>query len=177
MTDQPGNGDRPRRGLHSWIQDRPRMLVGLWKCAERAMPLLERPLTRFGTPRVSAVIEPVERLVKKPLFDCRMCGQCILHQTGMTCPMTCPKQLRNGPCGGVGMDASCEVNPEKPCIWVEAIDRAGQTPYAEDLGRLNAPVDWRLNATSSWINAVNGDDQITSGIGTGPSYASEVFGK
>nr|WP_245947992.1 methylenetetrahydrofolate reductase C-terminal domain-containing protein [Halomonas montanilacus] len=29
-----------------------------------------------------------------------MCGQCILSSTGMSCPMNCPKSLRNGPCGG-----------------------------------------------------------------------------
>ena len=38
-----------------------------------------------------------------------MCGQCVLHSTGMTCPMTCPKTLRNGPCGGVREDGDCEV--------------------------------------------------------------------
>ena len=34
-----------------------------------------------------------ERAVKRPLFGCRMCGQCVLHPTGLTCP----KQLWNGP--------------------------------------------------------------------------------
>jgi len=38
-----------------------------------------------------------ERGVKRPLCGCRMCGQCVLHSTGLTCPMTCPKQLWNGP--------------------------------------------------------------------------------
>jgi hypothetical protein len=46
----------------------------------------------------------VEKAVKGPVFGCRMCGQCVLHSTGLTCPMTCPKQLRNGPCGGVRPD-------------------------------------------------------------------------
>ena len=46
----------------------------------------------------------VEAAVKKPVFGCKLCGQCVLHSTGMTCPMTCPKQLRNGPCGGVRPD-------------------------------------------------------------------------
>ena len=42
----------------------------------------------------------IEAAVKKPVFGCQMCGQCVLHSTGMTCPMNCPKTLRNGPCGG-----------------------------------------------------------------------------
>ena len=53
----------------------------------------------------------VEHAVKKPVWGCRMCGQCVLHSTGMTCPMTCPKTLRNGPCGGVRENGHCEVTP------------------------------------------------------------------
>ncbi len=41
-----------------------------------------------------------ERSVKGFLFGCRMCGNCILQETAFICPMTCPKGLRNGPCGG-----------------------------------------------------------------------------
>ena len=66
----------------------------------------------------------LEDVVKKPVWDCRMCGQCVLHSTGMTCPMTCPKTLRNGPCGGVREDGHCEVKPEMRCI------RSGSSPAA-----------------------------------------------
>ena len=52
------------------------------------------------------LLETVEHAVKGPIWDCRMCGQCVLHSTGMTCPMTCPKTLRNGPCGGVREDGN-----------------------------------------------------------------------
>ena len=52
-----------------------------------------------------------------------MCGQCALPVTGYVCPMGCPKELRNGPCGGVGGDGSGEVNPERRCDWVDAYDR------------------------------------------------------
>jgi Methylene-tetrahydrofolate reductase C terminal len=62
----------------------------------------------------------VEKAVKGPLFGCRMCGQCILHSTGLFCPMRCPKNLRNGPCGGVLVNRNCEVHPDRPCVWVEA---------------------------------------------------------
>ena len=30
---------------------------------------------------------PVEKVMKEAIFDCRMCGQCVLHSTGLTCPM------------------------------------------------------------------------------------------
>ncbi len=175
MNRPTGEGTRCRR-LRSLLQDRPGFLVFMWRRAERILPRLKRPLDRFGEERVAAWVQPVEEIVKKPLFDCRMCGQCILHFTGMTCPMTCPKQLRNGPCGGVALDGTCEVVREMECVWVKAIERSAATPYAEDMGRLNPPVDWRLNDTAAWVTYVTERDQITTGIGTGPHHVSAVIG-
>ena len=62
----------------------------------------------------------------------------------MTCPMNCPKNLRNGPCGGVRLNGKCEVKPEMDCVWVKGYERAQKTPYAHEFYRLNPPVDWRL---------------------------------
>ncbi|MEP6995455.1 MAG: methylenetetrahydrofolate reductase C-terminal domain-containing protein [Acidobacteriota bacterium] len=101
----------------------------------------------------------VEKAVKEPLFDCRMCGQCILHSTGLVCPMRCPKNLRNGPCGGVLVDGHCEVFPDRPCIWVMAWEQSRQLPiWRGQMTHLNPPVDWRLQGTSSWMNLASGRD-------------------
>ena len=54
------------------------------------------------TPPLYNAFTSAERFAKNKLFGCRMCAQCALPATGYACPMTCPKQLRNGPCGGVG---------------------------------------------------------------------------
>ncbi len=98
-----------------------------------------------------------ERLSKGPLFDCRMCGQCVLHSTGMTCPMTCPKNMRNGPCGGVRADGNCELLPDRPCIWVLAWQRADRMPiYGAEIVRSLPPLDRRLQDTSAWINDLDG---------------------
>src|SRR5712692_736584 len=95
------------------------------------------------------------------MFDCRMCGQCILHSTGLTCPMRCPKNLRNGPCGGVRANGNCEVYPDKPCVWVKSITRAQMIPLWQDhIRHLEPPVDWRLQGTSSWINLLTGLDAV-----------------
>ena len=67
----------------------------------------------------------IEKATKGPVFGCKMCGQCVLHSTGLTCPMTCPKTLRNGPCGGVRADGTCEVKPEMQCVWLKAYERSG----------------------------------------------------
>ena len=102
----------------------------------------------------------VERATKEAVWDCRMCGQCILHSTGLTCPMRCPKNLRNGPCGGVLIDGHCEVFPDRPCVWLLAWRRSRQLPIWRDhMEHVNPPVDWRLQGSSSWINLVTGRDR------------------
>jgi hypothetical protein len=112
------------------------------------------------------LVTAIEHAVKKPVWDCRMCGQCVLHSTGMTCPMTCPKTLRNGPCGGVREDGSCEVDPSMRCVWVKAYDRAESLPllpgsWRDHIDELRPPVDNQLRGTSSWRNLLTGRDRQT----------------
>ena len=102
-----------------------------------------------------------EHLFKKPVFDCQMCGQCVLHNTGMICPMTCPKSLRNGPCGGVRNNGNCEVKPEMMCVWVTAWERSKQMPiYGSNINVIMAPLDRRLQDTSAWVNELSGRTEI-----------------
>ena len=105
-----------------------------------------------------------ERQTKETLFGCRMCGQCALPVTGYVCPMGCPKELRNGPCGGVGADGSCEVYPSLRCVWVEAYERAASQGRAADLRLLHRPIDHRRWGESSWLNYWQGRDE---GLWTG----------
>src|ERR1700687_5191008 len=63
-------------------------------------------VVRLKTPPLYKAFTFVERIVKHGLFACRMCGPCALPVTAYACPMTCPKQLRHGPCGGVGVGGS-----------------------------------------------------------------------
>ncbi|MGH9364567.1 MAG: methylenetetrahydrofolate reductase C-terminal domain-containing protein [Thermoanaerobaculia bacterium] len=118
------------------------------------------PLSSRASSALSSVLIAVEKAVKETLFGCRMCGQCILHSTGLVCPMRCPKNLRNGPCGGVLVDGHCEVYPDSPCVWVEAYEGSRRLPLWRDhMARVNPPVDWRLQGTSSWANLVSGRDR------------------
>lgn len=106
----------------------------------------------IGYERAEAPVTFVERRVKGFLFDCRMCGQCILSSTGMSCPMNCPKQLRNGPCGGVRPNGNCEVEPDMPCVWVQAWNGARQMRHGEaSLLAVQKPVDQSLRETSAWL--------------------------
>ena len=115
---------------------------------------LAHPLIRLiGYERVDKCISPLERAVKNNLFGCSMCGQCVLRSTGMVCPMTCPKQLRNGACGGVRGNGHCEVIPEMKCVWVEAYERARVlTEFGPEIIDIKPPVNHRLEGSSAWIN-------------------------
>ena len=104
-----------------------------------------------GYKRAEPPVKFVEKRVKGLLFDCRMCGQCILSSTGMSCPMNCPKQLRNGPCGGVRANGNCEVEPDMPCVWVQAWRGSQQMRGSDAILKVQKPVDQSLRETSSWL--------------------------
>ncbi len=139
----------------SLLQSKPHLLEVAYLAARTALMPMRRWLRPDGA--VEKVFIAGEKLTKGPVFDCRMCGQCILHMTGMTCPMTCPKELRNGPCGGVRPDGRCEVKPDMTCVWVEAWRRSKDMPqFGDQIRQVQPPVDRRLQGTSAWINEIVG---------------------
>ena len=110
--------------------------------------------------RAERVLIPLERLAKKAAYNCQMCGQCILHSTGMVCSMNCPKNLRNGPCGGVRTNGHCEVNPDMKCVWVRAYENAKLMPkYGAEILWIQPPVKRQLQDSSAWVNMLDGIDQ------------------
>jgi hypothetical protein len=111
------------------------------------------PLWRaIGYQRLERPVAAIEHVVKGLLFDCQMCGRCVLSSTGMACPMNCPKQLRNGPCGGVRANGNCEVKPEMRCVWVEAFAGAERVRGGlEAIRVVQEPVDRRLEGSSAWL--------------------------
>lgn len=107
----------------------------------------------IGYERVEGPVVVVEKVVKGFLFDCRMCGQCVLSSTGMSCPMNCPKTLRNGPCGGVRANGNCEIEPDMPCVWVEAWKGSSQMRNSDGIKTVQLPNDQSLRGSSSWLRA------------------------
>jgi hypothetical protein len=141
--------------LRQWSVRHARGLNAFYRGFESALVALHPLLRRVGYQRLERPVAGVERAVKGLLFDCRMCGQCILSSTGMSCPMNCPKNLRNGPCGGVRADGHCEVRPEMKCVWVEAFAGARRIPAGiEALRGVQPAVDRRLQGKSSWLRVV-----------------------
>jgi hypothetical protein len=133
-----------------------------------------RRVARFieNTPPLYKAFTWVEEKTKHQMFGCRMCAQCALPTTGYACPQTCPKQLRNGPCGGAFPDGRCEVYPEERCVWVIAYERAEESGHISDLRRLVRPIDHRKWGQSSWINFWQGEDDDLwtedDGLGSSP---------
>ena len=111
-------------------------------------------LNRIGYERLEKPVAALERGVKGLLFDCQMCGQCALSSTGMSCSMNCPKNLRNGPCGGVRPNGNCEVKPEMKCVWVQAWDGAKRMQSGMAILEVQKPVDHRLKGRSSWLKVL-----------------------
>jgi methylenetetrahydrofolate reductase (NADH) len=101
-------------------------------------------------PSAAHALERVEFAIKSPLFGCQACGNCVLGQMEYVCPQTCPKNLRNGPCGGT-LSGRCEV-VDKPCIWISVYDRAKSENRLNELRTYIPPPNRTLTGTSSWIN-------------------------
>jgi len=101
----------------------------------------------------SYLLANVEKIVKGPLFGCRMCGNCMLQETAFICPMECPKGIRNGPCGG-STEAHCYVDETRPCIWYKIYDRAFKMGREEMLLEVLPPLDWDKVGTETWGDVI-----------------------
>lgn len=140
--------------LRLWSTRHARGLEALYQAFERVMVAADPLWRRLGYERLERPVAAIEKRVKGLLFDCQMCGQCALSESGMSCPMNCPKTMRNGPCGGVRADGHCEVVPTMRCVWVEAWEGSRRMRGGFQAIRAVRPaVDRRLIGTSAWLRA------------------------
>jgi hypothetical protein len=77
--------------MRHWSVRHARGLETTYRLFERALVALNPVWKSIGYERLERPVAGVEKVVKGFLFDCRMCGQCVLSSTGMSCPMNCPK--------------------------------------------------------------------------------------
>ena len=141
--------------LRLWSVRHARGMNAFYRGFEATLKRFHGLFQLIGYERVERPVAAVEQLVKSALFDCRMCGECVLSSTGMSCPMNCPKTLRNGPCGGVRADGNCEVKPHMRCVWVEAYRGSLAIPGGlEAMRRVQLAVDQRQQGRSSWLRVV-----------------------
>jgi methylenetetrahydrofolate reductase (NADPH) len=102
--------------------------------------------------KVSRAFLFFEDVVKVPLFGCQHCGECILSSTAFICSQRCPKRIRNGPCGGTGEGGSCEVYPDRKCVWYRIYKRSKLLHRISLLYQIKKIHNWNLENTSAWLN-------------------------
>ncbi len=146
-----------------WAVSHSRKLERIYDVFEPLLIKLHPLWNKIGYSRIERPVSFLEKHVKGLLFDCQMCGQCALSSTGMSCPMNCPKNLRNGPCGGVRMNGHCEVKPEMKCVWVEAYRGSRNMRNGTRIQKVQYPVDFSLKSTSSWMRVVREEVDIQRG--------------
>jgi hypothetical protein len=142
--------------MRRWSVRNARWLKKAYHSIEYLLVKAEPLLQRIGYERLDKPFLAIEKLSKGLLFDSKSCGQCILGSTGLSCPMNCPKMLRNGPCGGVRADGSCEINPDMDCVWVlawEGNQRLFNSAYPIQV--VQPAVDNRLANHSAWLNELH----------------------
>jgi methylenetetrahydrofolate reductase (NADPH) len=99
------------------------------------------------------VLLSLEKLVKGPLWGCRMCGNCLLQETAFICSMECPKGIRNGPCGG-STSENCYVDESRPCMWYQIYKRAFRLGRQEMLLEVLPPLDWDKVGGETWGDVI-----------------------
>ncbi|MEJ2710720.1 MAG: methylenetetrahydrofolate reductase C-terminal domain-containing protein [Anaerolineales bacterium] len=108
------------------------------------------------------LLAAMERVVKGPMFGCRMCGNCLLQETAFICPMECPKGARNGPCGGSTAD-HCYVDETRPCIWYKIYERSFEMGRQEKLLEVLPPLDWDKVGTETWGDVIRQVREVGAG--------------
>lgn len=140
--------------VRRWSVRHARFFERMYELFEGALVRFDPLLSSIGYERLDKPVAVLEHAVKGLLFDCRMCGQCVLSSTGMSCPMNCPKGLRNGPCGGVRPDGNCEVLPDMPCVWLDAWEGSRRMRGGGAIQSVQVCIDNRLQGRSSWLREV-----------------------
>jgi hypothetical protein len=139
--------------MFNCLRDYPYLLEVAFQVTERIVQAMNPLFKRLGYERADTLLRVPEKIGKGAVFNCKMCGQCTLHFTGMTCPMGCPKNLRNGPCGGVRAGGYCEVDAAMKCVWVEAFERSQKMKvYGDDIYQIQPPLNQQNMGRSAFMN-------------------------
>jgi len=133
---------------------------------------LLKPVAKFlnAHRKLRLAFTDVEHIVKVVLFGCMNCGDCALFDVAYLCPVSqCPKNQRNGPCGG-SYEGWCEIYPnQRKCVWIRAYKRLKAAKKEAEIGdNIVPPCNWELWDTSSWLNFYLGLDHSAKRMGIKP---------
>ncbi len=150
--------------LRQWSVRHSSLMEGVYQRFEQLLFRLAPLFERIGYQRLETPVATIESLLKGALFDCQMCGQCVLANTGMSCPMNCPKSIRNGPCGGVRNNGYCEVKPDMRCVWVDAWHGNQAMQNKARFNIVHVEIDHQQRGSSSWLRVAR-EQSIASNTG------------
>lgn len=149
--------------MRHWSVRHARWLTALYAGIEWLLLKSAPVLRRIGYERLDRPFVRFEKLTKGFLLDSQSCGQCIVGSTGLSCPMNCPKSMRNGPCGGVRADGGCEVKPDMTCVWVLAWEGNKRLDGDRPIQTVQPPVDHRLIGHSAWLREIRLKTAVPTG--------------
>ena len=161
LTERAG---RPLDAKVEWVYALSRIFHSMmFEPGKNLYGLMQRLCRSVAETRLEGLFHKLEHLAKVVLFDCKDCGDCALMDLAYLCPMSqCPKNQRNGACGG-SFEGWCEVYPgKKKCVYVRAYARLkkGREEAELDKGCV-PPCNWDLYQSSSWINYYLGKDHVS----------------
>jgi methylenetetrahydrofolate reductase (NADPH) len=148
---------RLSRVVHSLIFEPGKNFFGLMKGISKAVE----------GKKIEKLYHGIEHLGKVAIYDCKDCGDCALIDLAYVCPMSqCPKNQRNGACGG-SYNGWCEVYPgKKKCAYVRAYSRLKNYNQESELDSYQVdPCNWDHYQTSGWINYYTGKDHSAERLG------------
>jgi methylenetetrahydrofolate reductase (NADPH) len=135
----------------------------LFEPEKKLYGLMKGFFRKIAETKMEKIFHKLEHLFKVMLFDCKDCGDCALIDVAYLCPMSqCPKNQRNGACGG-SFQGWCEVYPgKKKCVYVRAYARLKKHGEEVQLEKkIVPPCNWDLHQTSAWINYYMGKDHTS----------------
>lgn len=148
--------------VRRWSVRHARLLERAYDVLSATLRTLQPVARAIGVKRLERPVSAIETAIKGFLFDCKMCGGCVLSATGMSCPMNCPKQVRNGPCGGVRPDGTCEVKPDMRCVGLEGWRGATRMTVGQLPNVPTAPAEHHRTGTSTWLPLMFAQETPTS---------------
>ena len=117
-----------RYSIRLWSVRHSRFLEWLYSRFADVFLLLHPLWKAIGYARAEAPVKFVEKRRQGAACSTAACAaSACCRRPACRCPMNCPKQLRNGPCGGVRANGNCEVEPNMPCVWVQGVGRLAAT--------------------------------------------------
>jgi methylenetetrahydrofolate reductase (NADH) len=159
--------------LRRWTVRHAALMEHAYHVLERSLRALRPVAARVGVARLEKPMAGVERSVKGLLFDCKMCGECVLSSNGMACPMNCPKGVRNGPCGGVRADGMCEANREMRCVGLEGYRGTLRMAAGKPGDQPTAPAEHDRAGRSTWLPLIEHDKPATTLATAAPVQPSD----